>query len=79
MKLHVHAVARMRERGASEGAIASTLTGGERFGAKFGRSGFRRNFVFDGLWHGRRYHMKQVEVFAVREDGDWLVISVLVK
>ena len=69
----------MCERGASEEEIASTLTGGERFGAKFGRSGFRRNFVFDGLWRGQRYHMKQVEVFAVREDGDWLVISLIVK
>jgi hypothetical protein len=70
MKLHTHAVARMRERGASEEEIASTLAEGERFAAKFGRSGFRRNFGFDGLWRGRRYHMKQVEVYAGWEDGD---------
>jgi hypothetical protein len=79
MRLHPHAVARMRERGASEAEIASALADGERFAAKFGRTGFRRNFVFDGLWRGRRYHMKQVEVFAVLEDGDWLVITVVVK
>ena len=77
MKLHRHAVARMRERGEEE--IASALADGERFLAKFGRNGFRRNFVFDGLWRGQRYHMKQVEVFAVLEDGDWLVIIVVVK
>lgn len=79
MKLHAHAVARMRERGASEIEVASTVAEGERILAKFGRSGFRRNFVFDGLWRGRPYHMKQAEVYATWEDGDWLVISLLVK
>jgi hypothetical protein len=75
MKLHSHAVARMRERGASDEEVVSALAGGERFRAKFGRNGFRRNIVFDGLWRGRRSHMTQVEVFAVLEDGDWLMIS----
>jgi hypothetical protein len=75
MKLHRHAVARMRERGEEE--IASALADGERFLAKFGRNGFRRNFVFDGLCRGRRNH--KVEVFAVRENSDWLVIGVVVK
>lgn len=79
MKIHSHAIARMRERGASEDEIMATITAGERFQAKFGRTGFRRNFAFDGLWRGRSYHLKQVEAYAVREDGDWLVISVLVK
>jgi hypothetical protein len=79
MKLHAHAVARMLERGASEEEVAATVREGERFTAKFGREGFRRNFAFNGLWHGRAYHMKQVEVFAIYEDGDWLVISVIVK
>ena len=79
MKLHPHAVARMRERGASTEEVASTLADGERFAAKFGREGFRRNFAFDGLWRERRHHMKQIEVYAIWEDGDWLVISVIVK
>jgi hypothetical protein len=79
MKLHPHAVARMLERGASEEEVAATLREGERFAAKFGREGFRRNFAFEALWRGRRYHMKQVEAFAVQEGGDWLVISVVVK
>ncbi len=79
MRLHTHAVARMAERGASEDEVASALAEGEQFGAKFGRSGFRRNFVFDGLWRGRHYYMKQVEVYATWESGDWPVTSVLVK
>ena len=79
MKLHPHAIARMLERGAGEEEVASTVREGERFAAKFGREGFRRNFVFDALWRGRRYHMKQVEAYAIRQDSDWLVISVIVK
>ena len=79
MELDSHAVSRMRERGVSEDEVAATVREGERFAAKFGREGFRRNFSFGSLWRGRRYHMKQVEVFATWEDGDWLVISVIVK
>jgi hypothetical protein len=69
----------MRERGASEEEVALTLGAGERFAAKFGRAGFRRNFAFAGLWRGRPYHIKQVEVYATWEDGDWLVISGVAK
>ncbi|HJU20182.1 MAG TPA: hypothetical protein VJ770_27325 [Stellaceae bacterium] len=59
--------------------MAATIDEGERFAAKFGREGFRRNFRFDGIWRGRRYAMKQVEAFAIFEDGDWLAISVIAK
>jgi hypothetical protein len=47
--------------------------------ARFGRTAFRRNFAFGADWRGRRYQTKQVEAYAVEEDGDWLVITVLVK
>jgi hypothetical protein len=79
MKFHDHALARMRERGASEQEVAMTVREGERFSAKFDRTGFRRNFRFDGLWRGRSYGMKQIEAFAIWENDDWLVISVIVK
>ena len=79
MRLHEHARHRMIERGATEAQIEATIREGERFPAKFGRQGFRRNFPFDGIWRGRRYAMKQIEAFAIFEGGDWLVISVLVK
>lgn len=69
----------MLERGASEDEISATITEGERFPAKFGRQGFRRNFQFDSTWRDRRYATKQVEVFAVLEKDDWLVITVIVK
>ena len=79
MRLHEHACDRMFERGATEEEVEATVRAGERFAAKFGREGFRRNFRFDGMWHGRHYPMKQVEAFAIFEDGDWLVITVVVK
>jgi hypothetical protein len=79
VSLHPHARERLAERGAEEAEVIATVEGGERFSAKFGRVGFRRNFPFEGLWRGRRYSTKQVEAYAVREGEDWLVITILVK
>jgi hypothetical protein len=78
VRLHPHAQERLRERGASEAEIIATVQHGERFPAKFGRTGFRRNFPFDGEWQGRRYVTKQIEAYTVDENG-WLVITVIVK
>ena len=79
MRLHPHARARMSERGASDEEVESTLRDGERFAAKFGRQGFRRNFRFDGIWGERNYAMKQVEAIAIFEEDEWLVITVVVR
>jgi len=49
IKIHPHARERMRKRRASEGEVMKTVETGKRFPAKFGRSGFRRNFAFDGV------------------------------
>ena len=78
IRIHPHAKERMAERGATEAEVVATIETGERFLAKFGRTGFRRNFLFDSDRHGRRYGTKQVEAYAAEEDG-WLVITVLVK
>ena len=79
VELHPHARERAPERGASEHEIVSTVLFGERFPAKFGRVGFRRNFPFGGIWRGRRYATKQVEAYAVEEPDHWLVITVITK
>jgi len=79
VRLHPHAQERLSERGATEEEVRATVLGGEPFPAKFGRTGFRRNFHFDLVWRGRRYAMKQVEVFAVPEGDDWLVITVVTR
>ena len=76
--LHPHAQTRLVERGATEAEVIETVRGGERFPAKFGRTGFRRNFPFNAVWRGRQYATKQIEAFPVEENG-WLVITVIVR
>ena len=66
------------ERGATEEEILATAEHGERYPVKFGRTGFRRNFVIDGEQQGRLYATKQLKVIAVPED-DWLVLTVIVR
>jgi hypothetical protein len=70
---------RLAERGATEAEVTGTVELGEQFQAKFGRTGFRRNFAFDAQWRGLRYASKQVEAYAVKEGNAWLVITVIVK
>ena len=79
VKLHPHAQARIMERGASEEEVVATDESGEPIPAKFGRSGFRRNFPYNDQWRGKHYANKQVEAIAVRENDEWLVITVIVR
>ena len=79
IKLHPHAEARLGERGATESEVRETVEHGENFSAKFGRSGFRKNFAFGKSWLDKVYAVKQVEVFAVKEEGVWLVITVITR
>lgn len=57
----------------------ATVRQGARFPAKFGRTGFRRNFMFGGQWRAKYYGNKQVPAYAVPERGGWLVITVITK
>lgn len=77
--IHPHARERMAERGATESEIIAAVERGERFPAKFGRTGFRRNFVYEQEWRDRFYRTKQLEVIAVAEDDDWLALTVIVR
>jgi len=79
VKIHHHAQERMIERGADESEIIATVEQGETFPAKYGRTGFRRNFPFNSSWRGKHYASKQIEAYAVKEDEDWLVITIIVR
>jgi len=79
IKIHPHSAERMKERGTNEKEVKKTIETGERFPVKFGRTGFRRNFSFNGIWNNKSYNTKQVEVIAVNEDDNWVVVTVLVK
>lgn len=76
---HHHALERMQERGATREEIIATVEQGERYSAKLGRTGFRRNFAFDSTWHGKDYRTKQIEVYAVKENNDWVIITVITR
>jgi hypothetical protein len=69
----------MEERGATEGEVKPAVELGEQFPAKYGRTGFRRNFTFDREWRGRFCRTKQREAYAVQEGSDWLVITVITR
>ena len=77
VRFHPHAQERMRERGTNESEVTATVKHGERFPAKYGRTGFRRNFVYRKEWCGTYYEIKQVEAYAVQEGSDWLVITII--
>lgn len=79
VRLHPHAFERLVERGATEEEVWATVQEGESFQAKFGRTGFRKHFRFESTWQGRHYSSKEVEVYAVREGEDWLVITVVTR
>ena len=78
VRLPPHARERLTERGATEAEVIATVETGERFPAKWDRTGFRRNFAFNSEWRGRQYATKQVEAYAVEEEG-WLVITIIVR
>ena len=63
-RLHRHARARMAERGTTKEEVALTVEEGERFDAKLGRVGFRRNFVFDSEWRGTYYKTNQYCLYS---------------
>ena len=79
INFHPHALDKMAERGATKEEVQTTIEHGERFIAKLGRTGFRRNFSFEGVWRGKLYNIKQVEAYAVVENADWLVITVITR
>ena len=79
VRLHPHEQERLGERGATIEEVVSTVRHGERFPAKYGRVGFRRNFSYGEQWKGRHYSTKQVEAYAVQENSDWIVITVLTR
>lgn len=52
VNLHPHALERLTECGATVEEVQATVLGGGSFPAKFGRTGFRRNFpsiLFGGI------------------------------
>lgn len=79
VNIHPHAAQRAKERGAELNEITDTVTTGEQIPAKFERTGFRKNFDFNSEWNNKHYSTKQIEAYCVKQNNDWLVITVIVK
>ena len=77
--IHPHAWERMQERGLTEAEVRTTISNGEKFTAKFGRTGFRHNFSFKSYRDGKFFRIKQVEIYGADEERDFIVITVVVK
>jgi len=68
-----HAREKMLDRGASEDEIRAAIRTGNAEPARKGRVMFRKNFVFNHQWRGKRHALKQV-VPVVAEEADRLVV-----
>ncbi len=79
VNIHPHAEQRAKERGAEKSEIIDTVSTGEQIPAKYERTGFRKNFEFNNQWNNKQYSTKQIEAYCVKENNDWLVITVIVK
>jgi hypothetical protein len=79
VRIHPHARQRMRERGATTAEIQQTIDSGVAAPVKFGRTRFRRVFSFSALWNGKHFASKQIDAFAAKIPGGWLVVTVIVK
>lgn len=77
--IHPHAAARLELRGATAEEVVETVELGEKFPAKFDRTGFHRTFQGHYLWRAKAFDTKRVEAYAVFENHEWLVITVIVK
>lgn len=39
---------------------------------------YRFNFVYDGMWQGRHYAIKQVSPVVAEEADEWVVVTLYV-
>lgn len=79
VRIHPHAQQRMRERGATAAEVRTSVLAGRLTPAKFGRSAFRHVFTFNASWNGRHFAKKQLDVFAAKIAGGWIVVTVIFK
>ena len=72
-----HALERMEERGASRHEVRKAIREGDSSEARHGRTEFRYTFPFEDEWNGTYYDYKELIVYAVDDDGDWIVVTVI--
>lgn len=68
-----HARKRMRQRGVTDDEARLVLETGQSADAELGRKSKDGVFEFSGLWQGRSYPQKKVQVIY-REEGENVVV-----
>ena len=71
-----HALDQMVKRGATRMEVETAIREGEVTPVKKGRMAFRKNFPFRSEWKGKYYEMKQVMAIVVKEEEQFVFITV---
>lgn len=73
-----HAKEQFFDRGTNEEEVRVAIETGEQVPAKKDRIAFRKNFVFNSVWKGEHYDIKQVMPIVVEEMNKYIVVTVYV-
>jgi hypothetical protein len=73
-----HARQQLEFRGATEQQVIDTIRSETWEPAKHGRSGCRKNFVFNSEWNKKYYSTKQIRPIFVDEPDEIVVVTIYV-
>ena len=73
-----HAKKKMGDRGASKDEVTKAIEEGSSEPARKGRLMFRKNLLFNAMWRGKHYSVKQVAPVVSGGNGELVVITVYV-
>jgi hypothetical protein len=72
-----HALARMKQRGATEEDVIEAIRTGQKEPARRGRTQFRLNRPYGKVWGGRTYAIQQIVTIVAEEPDCLMVLTVL--
>jgi len=78
IKFSTHALDNMADRGVLKQEVELAIKTGECFPAKKGRLSFRKNLIYNDMWKGKFYQVKQVMPIVVEEPDRVVVVTVYV-
>ena len=73
-----HALDQMPDRGATRDEVKAAIRTGDLAPAKSKRISYRKNFLFDKEWKGRKNAIKQVMPIEIEESDKKIVVTVYV-
>ncbi|MFH1823997.1 MAG: hypothetical protein ABH873_02060 [Candidatus Firestonebacteria bacterium] len=73
-----HSLEQLEDRGATQEEIKIAIQIGERMSVEKGRIAFRKNFIFNSIWKGKYYKIKQVMPIVKEDINQDIIITVYV-